>query len=90
MISILAANHDPHEFPNPGKIDFNREARQHIAFSFGVHQCLGQNLARMELQVAIPMLFERFPDIRLAVPEEDLRYKDDGLAYGLLELPVKW
>lgn len=86
---IAAANRDPEMFPDPDTFDIHRDARRHLAFGFGIHQCLGQQLARLELQVVFPKLFERFPDIRLAVPEDELKYKN-ALVYGVHALPVTW
>ncbi|HEY6479830.1 MAG TPA: cytochrome P450 [Streptosporangiaceae bacterium] len=91
VISLsLAGNHDPEAFPDPGRLDIGRDARPHLAFGFGPHQCLGQNLARMELQVVLDTLLRRVPDLGLAVPFEDLQFKDDAFVYGARELPVTW
>ena len=57
---------------------------------FGVHQCLGQDLARMELQIVFDTLFRRIPTLRLAAPADTLPYKDDALIYGIHEVPVTW
>ena len=84
------ANRDPEAFERPEEFDIDRGARHHIAFGFGAHQCLGQNLARMELQIVFETLFRRVPDLKIAVPSDELRYKDDGFIYGLYELPVTW
>ncbi|MEU3957294.1 cytochrome P450 [Streptomyces achromogenes] len=85
-----AANHDPRVFPDPDRLDVRREARSQLAFGYGVHQCIGQNLARMELDVVYSTLFDRIPTLRLATPVEELRFKDDAIVYGLYELPVTW
>lgn len=85
-----AANHDDQVFPDPDRLDVRREARSHLAFGYGVHQCIGQNLARMELDVVYSTLFRRIPTLRLAVPVDELRFKDDAIVYGLYELPVTW
>jgi cytochrome P450 len=85
-----AANRDPAAFENGDKLDFERGARHHITFGFGAHQCLGQNLARMELQIVFDTLFRRVPGLRLAVPVDELPFKDDAAIYGLYELPVTW
>ncbi len=90
IISLLAANRDPAAFPEPGQIDPARSSRPHVAFGFGPHQCLGQNLARAELEIVYETLFRRIPGLRLAVPAEDLPVKDDAFVYGLHELPVTW
>jgi cytochrome P450 len=86
---IMAANRDPAVFPDPDRFDIHRDARGHLAFGYGVHQCLGQALARVELQAVFSRLFQRFPDLQLAVPIEDLRFKN-ALIYGVEELPVTW
>jgi cytochrome P450 len=85
-----AANHDPAAFDAPGRMDVDRGARHHIAFGYGPHQCLGQNLARVELQVVIDTLFARIPTLRVAVPLDELPVKDDATIYGLHALPVTW
>ncbi|MER5433313.1 cytochrome P450 [Streptomyces sp. NPDC002588] len=84
------ANRDPEVFPDPDRLDLTRDARRHVAFSFGVHQCLGQPLARMELQVVYGTLYRRIPDLRLAGAFEDVRFKHDAFIYGVHSLPVTW
>lgn len=86
---IMAANRDPAAFVEPDRFDVRRDARGHLAFGYGVHQCLGQALARVELQAVFSQLFQRFPGLRLAVPVERLRFKN-ALIYGVEELPVTW
>lgn len=88
IASTMAANHDPAQFPAPEKLDVTRDARSHLAFGAGVHACLGQALARAELKVVFPKLFNRFPDLTLAKPMESLSYKTHALVYGVDELPV--
>jgi cytochrome P450 len=84
-------NRDPEAFPGePDKLDLTRDARHHVAFGFGVHQCLGQSLARVELQVVYGTLYERVPTLRLAVPPEEIPFKHDGFIYGVYEAPVTW
>jgi cytochrome P450 len=90
IVSGLSANWDPAVFKDPAELDVERGARQHLAFGFGPHQCLGQNLARMELQIVFDTLFRRIPTLRLAVPVEDLPFKTDAVIYGAYELPVTW
>ncbi|SPL88233.1 putative cytochrome P450 hydroxylase [[Actinomadura] parvosata subsp. kistnae] len=85
-----AANRDPDVFDNPDQLDFHRGARQHVAFGYGVHQCLGQNLARQELEIVFNTLFGRIPGLRLAVAVDELPFKDDSPVYGLHEMPVTW
>jgi cytochrome P450 len=83
-------NRDPAAFPDPDRLDLTREARHHVAFGFGVHQCLGQTLARVELQVVYGTLYRRVPTLRLAAPLERIPFKHDGFVYGVYELPVAW
>jgi cytochrome P450 monooxygenase len=87
---IAAANHDDAKFACPHQFDPTRTARHHVAFGFGVHQCLGQNLVRAELDIAYRSLFERLPDLELAVPAEELPFRYDGVIFGLKGLPVRW
>ncbi|MCI2423015.1 cytochrome P450 [Saccharopolyspora sp. K220] len=84
------ANRDRAAFDDPDALDIHRPARHHITFGYGVHQCLGQPLARVELQVAYPALLRRIPTLRLAAPVEELPFKTDMLVYGVHELPVTW
>jgi cytochrome P450 len=90
IVSGLSANWDPSVFKNPAKLDVERGACHHLAFGFGPHQCLGQNLARMELEIVFDTLFRRIPTLRLAAPVEDLPFKTDAVVYGAYELPVTW
>ncbi|WP_283133116.1 cytochrome P450 [Rhizohabitans arisaemae] len=85
-----AANRDPEVFEDPDSLDVERGARHHVAFGFGPHQCLGQHLARMELQIVFDTLFRRIPTLRLAVRIEDLPTKNDAAVFGLHRLPVTW
>jgi cytochrome P450 len=85
-----AANRDARAFDRPDELDLGRRAHHHVAFGYGVHQCLGQNLARLELEVTYATLFDRLPGLRLAVPVEDLEFKDHLAIYGLHRLPVTW
>ncbi|MFJ4918397.1 cytochrome P450 [Streptomyces sp. NPDC088725] len=86
-----SGNRDPEVFPDGDRLDIDRPGvRRHMAFGHGTHQCLGQNLARTELQLAYPALLRRFPNLRTAVPDEELRFKDDMLVYGVHGLPVTW
>jgi cytochrome P450 len=83
-------NRDPEAFSDPDRLDVRRDARRHLAFGFGVHQCLGQALARMELQVVYSTLYRRIPTLTLATEPERIPFKDDGHIYGVYELPVTW
>ena len=90
ILDVAPANWDSRRFPNPDRLDLGREDGPHVGFGYGRHQCVGQQLARMELQIVLPTLLRRMPTLRLAVPLEDLRFKHDSLAYGVYELPVTW
>ncbi|QHC23748.1 cytochrome P450 [Streptomyces sp. GS7] len=87
---VAAANHDEDVFACPHAFDPSRSARSHVAFGYGVHQCLGQNLVRVEMEVAYRKLFERIPNLQLDVPLDRLGIKYDGVLYGLHQLPVRW
>jgi cytochrome P450 len=90
-ISIQAANRDPEMFADPDTLDMHRNTTGHLAFGHGIHQCLGQQLARVEMRVAFPSLFARFPTLRLAVPPEDVPLRPDHQnIYGVHRLPVTW
>ncbi|GAA1910203.1 cytochrome P450 [Streptantibioticus ferralitis] len=90
LCMISAANRDEEVFATADQLDLARESRRHVAFGFGVHQCLGQPLARVELQIAVETLFRRLPGLQLAIPYEDIRFRTDMAIYGVHELPVTW
>ena len=85
-----SANRDAAVFADPDRFDVSRDASAHVAFGYGIHQCLGQMLARVELQVIYPLLFRRLPGLRLAAPIEAIRFKHDMQIYGVHNLPVAW
>ncbi|MFC1402699.1 MULTISPECIES: cytochrome P450 [Streptacidiphilus] len=87
IASIPAANWDPEHFATPEDFDIHRDARRHIAFGFGIHQCLGQPLARVELEIALTTLLRRLPGLRLA---DGAEYAPEKAVYGLHRLPVAW
>ncbi|AOS63697.1 cytochrome P450 [Actinoalloteichus hymeniacidonis] len=87
---LAAADHDPAVFPDPERIDLDRRGRQHVAFSFGIHQCVGQNIARLELAIAIGTLLDRIPTLRAAVPLHSVRFRNDGIAFGPERVLVTW
>jgi cytochrome P450 len=88
LASLMAADHDPEQFREPEKLDITREPNRHIAFGFGIHFCLGAPLARLEGTLAINLLLERMPRLRLAVEPGALRWRDGILVHGLRRLPV--
>ena len=90
VIELAAANRDPRAFPEPDVLDLHRQASAHHAFGFGLHQCIGQQLARIELQVVFGTLFRRVPTLSLATTIDKVGFKHDGLAYGVYHLPVTW
>ncbi|MFI6338913.1 cytochrome P450 [Streptomyces sp. NPDC050535] len=91
VVPLPAGNWDPQAFPDPENLDLTREARHHHAFGWGIHQCLGQQLARIELQVVYGTLYRRIPTLRLAVGVDELAFRGaDSLAFGIHELPVTW
>jgi cytochrome P450 len=90
VAALSSGNRDESVFPDPDQIDLSRQASAHLAFGFGPHQCLGQQLARVELQEVYTRLYRRIPTLRLAVPFEEIRFKDNTLVYGVTALPVTW
>ena len=91
IIDNAPANWDAKEFTEPDRLYLHRSgAGQHVAFGYGRHQCVGQQLARAELQIVFHTLFRRVTTLELAVPIEDVPLKHDRLAYGVYELPVTW
>ncbi len=91
IIDLAPANWDADAFTEPDRLYLHRSgADRNVAFGYGRHQCVGQQLARAELQIVYQTLFRRIPSLELAVPIEDVPFKDDRLAYGVYELPVNW
>ncbi|WP_395369935.1 cytochrome P450 [Streptomyces tubercidicus] len=91
LASLSSGNRDATQFPDrPDALDIHRPYRTHLAFGHGVHQCIGQQLARVEMKAALSALFDRFPTLRLAVPADQVPMRDDMLIYGVHELPVTW
>jgi cytochrome P450 len=89
IVHIAAANRDAIT-TEPERFDVHHEVRHHLAFGYGFHQCLGQLLARVELQVALASIAGRFPTLALAVPLDEVRFREDGFLNGVHELPVTW
>ncbi|MGI5479247.1 cytochrome P450 [Streptomyces lavendofoliae] len=91
VLSYHTANHDPERFPDPHVLDLRRQDGGHLAFGHGVHLCLGQQLARIEMRVAFSALLRRFPTLRLAVPAEDVALRPETAdIHGVKSLPVTW
>ena len=87
---LSAANRDDRHFERADELDITRHRRDHIAFGFGQHQCLGQPLARAEIHVALSVLTQRLPQLRLAVPFDDLQFRVQAAVHGVDALPVRW
>jgi cytochrome P450 len=91
IVSLAAGNRDGSEFGNPDELELGRErVRRHLSFGHGAHKCLGQWLARAELQIALAALARRIPTLRLAVPFEELSFKEDSHVFGVRALPLAW
>jgi cytochrome P450 len=90
IIDLSPANWDAKAYPEPDKLDLSRDAGQQLGFGYGRHQCVGQQLARAELQIVFHTLLRRIPTLRLAIPLDEVPFKHDRLAYGVYELPVTW
>jgi pentalenic acid synthase len=90
VFATSVINRDEDVYSAPDTLDWHRSARHHVAFGFGIHQCLGQNLARAELEIALYTLFDRLPTLRLAAPADEIPFKPGDTIQGMLELPVTW
>jgi cytochrome P450 len=90
ILDLAPANWDVTAYPEPDKLDLTRDAGQQLGFGYGRHQCVGQQLARAELQIVFHTLLKRIPTLRLAIPFDEVPFKHDRLAYGVYELPVTW
>ncbi|RZS37026.1 cytochrome P450 [Herbihabitans rhizosphaerae] len=89
VVSTIGANRDPARFADPDTLDLRRKTAGQVGFGHGIHQCLGQQLARVEMTVAFPLLFKRFPTLRLAVPDDEVPLRD-AMILGVRSLPVTW
>jgi cytochrome P450 len=88
LVGIGAANHDPAVFDEPERLDVGRDPNPHLAFGFGAHFCLGAPLARLEGEIALRALVERFPHMTL--PDEATEYRPNPVLRGLVSLPVSF
>lgn len=89
-MNLPSGNWDDGFWSNPDILDIERKPFTHLAFGYGVHQCVGQQLARVELQNALPLLVRRLPGLRLAVPFEELKWRHNMDTYGVHALPLSW
>ncbi|MET9415569.1 cytochrome P450 [Streptomyces klenkii] len=91
VLSYNTANRDPERFTDPHALDLHRQDGGHLAFGHGIHLCLGQQLARIEMRIALSALINRFPTLRLAVPAEEVGLRPETAdIYGVKSLPVTW
>jgi cytochrome P450 len=88
VASLSGANRDPSLGTDLDRVDATRTPTSHLAFGYGVHRCIGAELARMELRAAYPALVRRFPKMRLAKPAEELAFREISIVYGVETLPV--
>jgi cytochrome P450 len=84
------ANRDPCRFENPNSFDIRRKTLGHLGFGCGPHQCLGQSLARLELEIVFERLFDRIPNLRLGADVHEMKFKSDSIAYGVEQMLVTW
>jgi len=90
IVSVAETNRDPGNWDKPAALDVARARNPHLAFGHGVHQCLGQQLARVEMTVGFTELLRRLPGLHLAAAPEDVSLRDDMFVYGVHALPVTW
>jgi cytochrome P450 len=90
VLATPETNRDPRHWDAPDDLDVMRRRAPHLAFGHGIHQCLGQQLARAEMRVGIHELVTRMPDLRLAVPADEVPLRNDMLIFGVHALPVTW
>lgn len=90
IVSVESANRDPAAFPDPDTLRLDRGSRRHLSFGFGIHQCLGQALARLELQVVLARVIGQFPSLRIADGQDRVAFGHDRMVYGVTKLEVTW
>ncbi|MGV9835821.1 cytochrome P450 [Nocardia niigatensis] len=90
FVDLATANRDETVFPDPDTMDLARHHNSHLAFGHGFHHCVGAQLARLELQVTLAALLRRFPNLRLAIPADEVEWKQGMLLRGPKALPVAW
>ncbi|MEU1168871.1 cytochrome P450, partial [Streptomyces sp. NPDC005921] len=89
MVSLMAANRDPDRFDNPELFDITRPIGGQMTFGHGIHYCMGAPLARLEAEIALGMLLDRFPDLSLACDPNELQWRLSTVTHGLEKLPVR-
>lgn len=90
VVSVPAVNRDESQYPEPHELRVDRPRGHHVAFGHGIHQCLGQQLARVEMAVGFTELLRRLPTLKLAVPADEVPLRTDMSIYGVHALPVTW
>jgi cytochrome P450 len=90
VVAVQSANHDPELYGDADRLDIGRKTGAHLGFGHGPHQCVGQQLARLELSTVLRTLARRIPSLRLAVPVDRIRFKTDSVVRGPATLPVTW
>src|SRR6266545_4208048 len=90
LLAKHAANRDPRRYDDPDRLDITCDAQGELGFGHGAHHCLGAPLARMDIQTALTALLQRFPNLRLAVPESELEWKTGMAVRGPVALPIAW
>jgi cytochrome P450 len=90
LLAKHAANRDHRRYPDPNRLDITRDAQGQLGFGHGAHHCLGAPLARLDIQTALNALLQRFPDLRLAVPESEVEWKSGMAVRGPVTLPIAW
>ncbi|MEV6564799.1 cytochrome P450 family protein [Streptomyces kronopolitis] len=88
LLGLASAHRDPARYPAPDRFDPRRADKAHLALGHGVHYCLGAALARLEIRTALTTLLDRFPRLRLAVPDEQLEWRASFRSHALKRLPV--
>lgn len=90
ILSTMLMNRDPDSFERPDELDIHRRSGRHVGFGYGIHQCIGQNLARAEMEIALATLVRRVPTLRLAVPADQIGVNAPFVLQGVTALPVTW
>jgi cytochrome P450 len=90
LLAKHAANRDPRRYEDADRLDITRDAQGQLGFGHGAHHCLGAPLARLDIQTALTALLQRFPNLRLAVPEADVQWKSGMAVRGAVALPIAW
>lgn len=90
IVMTETANRDETMFDQPDTFMVDRNPNRHMAFGFGVHQCLGQRVARTEMEIVLQKLFDRFPNLHLARGVDELEFNWNEMFYGAREIPVAW